>query len=121
MDNELISREWLKDAFDNLCCHDCKKCRNFNKEESFYRCGLIDNAPTVEVLTYTDIIEANKEGYNTARRLYERPKGEWIELNERIGIGEDNIYTSFKCPFCGYIDLLDNHYCGNCGADMRGK
>lgn len=33
---------------------------------------LIDNAPTVEAPTYTDIIEANKEGYDTARRLYER-------------------------------------------------
>ena len=48
MENDLISREWLKDAFDNLCCHDCKNCRNFKKEDSFYRCDLIDNAPTVE-------------------------------------------------------------------------
>lgn len=49
----------------------------------------------------------------------EQPQGEWVEINERIGIGEDNIYTSFKCPFCGYIDLLNNNYCGNCGAKMK--
>lgn len=45
---DLISREWLVDAFDNLCCHNCKNCRNFRIEDSFYKCALIDNAPTVE-------------------------------------------------------------------------
>lgn len=49
MNNDLISREWLEDAFDNLCCHNCKTCRNFIIEDSFYKCDLIDKAPTVEV------------------------------------------------------------------------
>ena len=47
--NDLISREWLEDAFDNLCCHNCKTCRNFRIEDSFYKCALIDNAPIVEM------------------------------------------------------------------------
>ena len=47
MNNDLISREWLEDAFDNLCCHNCKMCRNFRIEDSFYKCALIDNAPAI--------------------------------------------------------------------------
>ena len=58
---DLISREWLKDAFDNLCCHNCKICRNFRNEDSFYKCNLIENAPTVE-----------------------RPHGVWIPCSERL-------------------------------------
>lgn len=46
-DGDLISREYLEDAFDNLCCHNCKMCRNFRIEDSFYKCALIDNAPTI--------------------------------------------------------------------------
>lgn len=61
MNNDSISREWLEDAFDNLCCHNCKICRNFRIEDSFYKCALIDNAPPVE-----------------------RPKSEWIPVSERL-------------------------------------
>lgn len=58
---DLISREWLKDAFDNLCCHNCKICRNFRNEDSFYKCNLIENAPTIEpqkkgLLSIDDVI-----------------------------------------------------------------
>lgn len=45
--SDLISREWLEDAFDNLCCHNCKICRNFRIEDSFYKCALIERAPTI--------------------------------------------------------------------------
>ena len=45
--NDVISREYLEAAFDYLCCHNCKTCRNFRIEDSFYKCALIDNAPTV--------------------------------------------------------------------------
>lgn len=47
MSKGLVSREWLEDAFDNLCCHNCKTCRNFRIEDSFYKCNLIENAPTI--------------------------------------------------------------------------
>lgn len=80
--NDLISREYLRDAFDNLCCHNCKTCRNFRVEDSFYKCALIDNAPTVE-----------------------RPQGEWItkgyepfgKCNICGGICEINNF----CGHCG--------------------
>ena len=51
MNDDLISREWLEDAFDNFCCHNCKMCRNFRIEDSFYKCALIDNAPTILTIT----------------------------------------------------------------------
>ena len=118
---DLISRERLKDAFDNLCCQDCKKCRNFRKEDSFYKCDLIENAPTVEpeevYMTAKDY-NLYLEGYKQGRKDFGRPQGRWEEINERIGIGEDNIYTSFKCPFCGYTYLIKNNFCPNCGARM---
>ena len=57
---DLISREWLEDAFDNLCCHNCKICRNFRIEDSFYKCALIDNAPTVDAIVNT--IEVRPQG-----------------------------------------------------------
>ena len=45
----------------------------------------------------------------------ERETGEWIEYIPEHG----------RCPFCGnQVDLLggkENNFCGECGADMRGK
>ena len=53
------------------------------------------------------------DGYNTAKKIFERPQGHWIK--------EDEVHS--KCSLCGfkYADyriLFD--YCPNCGADMRG-
>lgn len=74
-------------------------------------CGLIDTAPTVDSPTYTDIVEANKEGYNTAKRLYERPQGEWIDHWDKGYV---------ECPFCHkQITGGDLNFCVKCGADMR--
>lgn len=87
MNNDLISREALKEHkfVGNKYVQiggrtNGKTLRTVNQA---YQQGwndaidaIIANAPTVEALTYTDIIEANKEGYNTARRLYERPQGD---------------------------------------------
>ena len=85
MNNDLISREYLRDAFDNLCCHNCKTCRNFRKEGcSFYRCDLIDNAPTVDIKD--ELAGAYNEGYMCGSREAEkaRPQGEWISVSERM-------------------------------------
>ena len=45
----------------------------------------------------------------------ERQNGAWLEYIPEHG----------KCPFCGnQVDLLSgkaNNFCGECGADMRGK
>ena len=94
---------------------------NFNTVEGIRE--WIDNAPTVEVPTYTDLIEANKEGYNNARRLYERPHGEWVEVIDYSDEYEKRWhYECSKCRNIPYYggDIGTLHFCPNCGADMRG-
>ena len=116
MNNDLISRAALKTALANNTL-----IRDFNLQFDGIIGEIIDNAPAVEP-TENSAIQYSlgyQDGFLEGKKLNERPQGEWIEINERIGIGEDNIYTSFKCPFCGYIDLHDNNYCVKCGADMR--
>ena len=130
--NDLISREWLEDAFDNLCCHNCKTCRNFRIEDSFYKCALIDNAPTVkpekvlvanvtfdkdklEEIVRDQVIEPIKNGGLVIKE--EKPQGKWVEPFERNG------KTYHKCNHChisSELILIDN-FCPNCGADMRGN
>ncbi len=104
MDNDLISRSELKKAL----CEFMKNNIGIYSNEIFY---IVDSIPAVDAPTCTDIIEANKEGYNNARRLYERPQGEWIDT----GSGQE-------CSICKEIqygyDSFRN-FCPNCGADMR--
>ena len=77
----------------------------------------IDTAPTVETPTWTDVIESNKAGYNTARRLYERPQGEWGKW----------VISEIRCPNC--LEYFDTdcysegelNKCPSCGTVMRGR
>lgn len=123
--NDVISREYLRDAFDNLCCHNCKTCRNFRIEDSFYKCALIDNAPTVDFVSPTINVNIPEE---TKQKLIEelqkphtllvlpeseveveRPQGEWITKG----------YEPFgKCNICGGICEINN-FCGHCGVKMK--
>lgn len=140
MNNDLISREWLKDAFDNLCCHNCKMCRNFRNEDSFYKCNLIDNAPAVNVefelkakngVTYPKALdqmtfshELSVEEQQNIITVYMlgtnaniRPQGEWI-FGSTLGHGW------MKCSNCCVSQSGQTScwsYCPNCGADMRGN
>ena len=124
MNNDSISREWLEDAFDNLCCHNCKICRNFRIEDSFYKCALIDNAPPVEVpedkvncvLTLFGKCSYNETGCSDCeikdkihKALNDRPTGEWLEDSGNIA-----------CSHCHTIWLYRRtDFCPHCGADMR--
>lgn len=63
--------------------------------------------------TVTDCIIAYGDGFESARRLFERPHGEWI--NTRPPEMSDNII----CSLCGYDSIASFNYCPNCGADMR--
>jgi len=71
---DLISREWLEDAFDNLCCHNCKICRNFRNEDSFYKCALLERAPTVDKGYDFGYADGHGEGYELGKNS--RPQGE---------------------------------------------
>ena len=135
MNDDLISREWLKDAFDNLCCHNCKTCRNFRIEDSFYKCNLIENAPTVEP-TIKPICEVKfdkeqlQEIVDKAKAevlaSIERPQGEWIKVKEeRMSVDmSGEIVTRYKCSECGRLiailpsKLADYPFC-HCGAEMK--
>ena len=111
---DLISREALKTAIEQ---GEGFSWDSYGKDDLCVRKKYIDNAPTVEeIKTVADCIIAYGDGYETARRLYERPQGEWIIVkDEKWG---DNV----KCPFCGKeLAGTDLNFCCKCGADMRGK
>lgn len=114
MDKDLISREWLEDAFDNLCCHNCKICRNFRIEDSFYKCALIDNAPPADIKPFANVIfdkdelsrlvdekvvKAIKSG-----ELVVKTEGEWIPVSKRLPEGKiDSITNDFEPVLCSTI------------------
>ena len=120
IDDDLVSRKYLEDAFDNLCCHNCKICRNFRNEDSFYKCALIDNAPPVEP-QMTELEEhfyhrcGFLQGMEYGKELT-RPQGEWIII-------DDTEKFIAKCSVCGRIEdsrmVKDYPYC-RCGAKMKG-
>ncbi len=98
-----ISREELKEAFRNNCVHNCYYCKlaRWDKKGACYICGLIDNAPSVEIAT----------------KLQQR-KGKWIT-------GKNG---NIKCNQCGceirYFYLIGNEpdfpkYCCDCGVKME--
>ena len=107
MNNDLISREALKKAFE---------ITQYNNYDDLKRTeSLIDNAPTVDLTKN----QAYDKGFITAMKLYARPQGEWIVL-----VDADNIQTC-KCSICGRMVDIGNRefdkfpYC-HCGAKMKG-
>ena len=121
MNNDLISREELKKTLENPS--DKHYLSKSILDLVFKR---IDNAPTVKAKTIADCIIAYGDGYETARRLYERPKGKWIQTeviddDSEYGVNDD----ASECSNCKHIE--NSHYwtttyynfCPNCGADMR--
>lgn len=66
--------------------------------------------------------EGYDKGYADAKNKYEKPKGEWIEVE---GYDGD---TYYECNQCGEPWVLtagtpkdnDMNFCPKCGADMRG-
>ena len=107
MNNDLISREALKDEI--------KKVSRFNDGtyKWLYLNGVynaIDNAPTVTPTfgLFRDMLCSDCE---------KRPQGEWIENNETVFVNR------FNCSECGRLIFEPkekNNFCPNCGADMRG-
>lgn len=108
MNNDLISREALKEAVKN----------RFDNSEyfPFHFLALIDNAPTVEQFDDTELQRAigYADGYSKGRE--ERPQGEWIKDEEHSITIE-----IFKCSHCGGWGYTHFRFCPNCGADMKGE
>lgn len=102
MNNDLISREALKEEFKRIyrCAETAEQLAN-NMEDA------IDNAPTVP--------NEYMRGYEASEREYKRPQGEWIDYSEDGYV---------ECPICKHLttceDNIDElHYCWNCGAKMQ--
>ena len=109
MNNDLISREALKEAVKN----------RFDNSEyfPFHFLALIDNAPTVEQFDDTELQRTigYADGYSKGRE--ERPKGEWIKADiVTFGSGYDWVY---KCSVCDGRSEGATKFCPYCGADMR--
>ena len=71
--------------------------------------------------TVQDCIIAYGDGFESARRLFERPHGEWIKSKEWM---KGTITTIYKCSECGRTiatmpNRLDEYPFCHCGADMR--
>lgn len=100
MNNDLISREALKKAFEDTVCIEPMPYA-FVKQ-------IIDNAPTVEQRDNFDLgyIQGLEDGKN------ERPQGEWLYI--------DNEWGTFQCDKCKKHSSINYYFCPNCGADMRG-
>jgi len=138
MNNDLISREALKEAietYDKFACLPDGKLepfRNLEHPKMFEPYvhlrdirNAINNAPTIEPITNEDINsainEGFKNGYEMAKVKFERPQGEWIEKVECRGCfaGDKTVY-SYTCPFCGAKEFKKYPFC-HCGAELRVK
>ena len=109
MNNDLISREALKKAFEETVVIEPMPY-GFVKQ-------IIDNAPTVELTEEQAIDKLHETGWliRHDNEMTERPHGEWL-LRE-------GVTTSgwLECSKCGASDFRKSYsnYCPNCGSDRR--
>ena len=111
MNNDLISREALKNEVDTWGCNDYDK---------YDFIEAIDNAPTVK--TYCYFCGQTEHG-----QIEERPQGEWVVTAE-----DNHGVHRICCPFCHYEKGRENssiiiitftkfpNFCENCGAELKG-
>ena len=110
MNNDLISREALKEEFDNLLLWKSKDIELIKE--------VIDNAPTVTdnsvELVQKSIELGRRVGRSEETIKSQRPQGEWL-------FDKENSFTidMFKCSICGYFGDTHFKFCPDCGADMR--
>ncbi len=107
MNNDLISREALKEAIE---LEEGIFWDSYSPNELVVRKKYIDNAPTVTIDNYS-------MGYQDGVRkvLSERPTGKWIKDENGID----------RCSECGnrcitfVMGKPSDKFCIECGADMR--
>lgn len=126
----LIDADELKEQFLAKCVEECAICKynnRLNAKGTEYTCGLIDNAPTVELDESVIQEVLNKRSMTAVANEYlvalhgnnARPQGKWIKIFE-------NPFTNgYVCPFCGHKIQVTEQFlsevtkCEVCGADMR--
>lgn len=115
MDNDLISREALRNEIDTWGCNDYDK---------YDFLEAIDKAPTVE----PDCLHCKQYqggydygfniGYNKGKK--ERPQGEWKRHDEWVSGDYVGGFYHVNCPVKdGLFVKWPMKYCGNCGAPMQ--
>lgn len=104
MNNDLISREALKKAIHSSSLSSNREWLLMDLDE------IIDNAPTVEeksyAMGYQDGLEDVLDGI--------RPQGKWIYHS-------DDYIAFYTCDKCGSAGDIQDKFCRNCGANMRGE
>ena len=102
----IIDADKLINQIEQHCIDDEVTCKDDVIE-------IIDNAPTV---VPEDFMNPYEEGYERARKDFERPTGEW-----KLDDTEQFCYCS-NCEDTYYPRPLDPcwYYCPHCGAYMKG-
>lgn len=103
MSNDLISREALKEVINDLFRSGEYDCASVLK--------AIDNATAVYDNPYSDGREDGYiEGYEEATREFDRPKGEWIPVNEKLPEVHKKVLVSdiFGVYIGEFIDAEEN-------------
>lgn len=125
MNNDLISREYLKKRINERCNYRQAGSNGLQRKavcnEVFV---LIDNAPTVELDESVIQEVLNKRCMTVVTNEYlialhgKRTQGEWIRKVDEAG------FISHICSECGaeieVEDCSDDKFCFNCGAKMKG-
>lgn len=110
MNNDLISREALKKALHNFFDGKVINEPAYILRDVFC---YIDGAPTVELfcsyLSDGEVRQPCVEGPCEQ----DRPQGEWVVKSN----GTTNYYA---CNKCGNAGDIQDKFCRECGADMRG-
>lgn len=107
---DLISREALKKSIKSYA--DDQYAENEYLGE-YAIMDIIDKAPVVDLTKN----QAYDKGFITAMKLYSKPKGEWI-------IVDDTEKFIAKCSVCGRIEdsrMVKYHPFCHCGARMKGS
>ena len=73
----------------------------------------IDNAPTVDCYTFTQVKELFDLNVQMADEIenLKRPQGEWIE--------QTKYPYAYNCTNCGFENTHKANFCEKCGADMK--
>lgn len=109
MNNDLISRSELKKVIETYRSNECFNDLQRGKNKMIDCClAEIDHAPTVEAKTVADCIIAYGDGYETARRLNERPQDNLIKAFELLKAYCKNRECNKDCVFYRELRVGDN-------------
>ena len=97
---QVVMSEW-ETSFEDNCVKAVQSYGfNINKEE------------LAKALNYDR--QQYEKGFEDARRRFQRPRGEWLFIDDDIGWD--------KCSNCGFMNMhIKWSFCPGCGADMRGE